>query len=406
MQKPFFRNTPYYKLYTNPPYAKISPFGDGEHSPPNSSMGQLMYHFSTLLDDPSLRWYSQTMNAGPGHSILGVVLKDKNLQAKAPVDLPASRFFPGVGLVSLHTNLGREEDDVHFLIHSDPYGPISHAHADANAFTLEAYGQALAIASGYYPWYGSKHHSNWQWESKSSNTITFDGGIGQKKRNPASKGKITAFHSDDTFDYVEADATMAYQGRLTKFVRRVLHIRPGIFVIHDDVSAPKPVQFEWRLHSLSPMRLEPQKRQVTIERETASLRACFLHPRLLEMNQNSGFSDPPEHGEVDQFHLVVSPKTKSISQQFLTLLTPYKKDNRSHLPQPVSTKEENSLGISWTEGNTKYILIFRTGGKDIKLRYGGIETDADMTAIKLEDMKMTKQFLHGGKKVRVLPSSG
>ncbi len=31
MRQPFFRNTPYYLLYTNPPYAEISPFGDGEH---------------------------------------------------------------------------------------------------------------------------------------------------------------------------------------------------------------------------------------------------------------------------------------------------------------------------------------------------------------------------------------
>jgi hypothetical protein len=51
-EKPFFRNTPYYKLYTNPPYARISPFGDGEHAGPSRSMGQLMYWFGSLVNEP------------------------------------------------------------------------------------------------------------------------------------------------------------------------------------------------------------------------------------------------------------------------------------------------------------------------------------------------------------------
>ena len=212
-----------------------------------------MYQFSTLLQDPYIRWYSDYMESGSGNKVLGVVLKDENLKAKSPSTMNPSRYFPGVGLVSLHTELGNAEEDIHLLFHSDPYGPLSHAHADQNAFTIEAFGEPLAIASGYYPWYNSNHHRNWQWETRSSNSITIDGWIGQPRRDPKSSGKITSFENHELYDYVVGDATQAYQGMLKKFVRHIIHIRPGVYIMIDELEAPKPVTFEWWMHAFSEM---------------------------------------------------------------------------------------------------------------------------------------------------------
>ncbi len=402
MRKPFFQNTPYYKLYTNPPYAKISPFGDGEHRGPNNSMGQLMYQFSTLLQDPYLRWYADAMDAGPGSSILGVVLKDDALQAKSPAALPHSRYFPGVGLVSLHGQLGSAEEDVHFLIHSDPYGPISHAHADQNAFTLEAYGEALAIASGYYPWYGSKHHSHWQWESKSSNTITFDGGIGQKKRDPVSKGKILAFSTFDDYSYVSADASAAYQGGLTQFIRQVIHIRPDIFVIHDTVQAPKEVRFEWRLHAFSEMTLQPEQGYVTSAQGSARLRVQFLHPASLKMEQTKGFENPPEYGEPDQYHLIVYPSEKGNAEHFLTVLIPYKEGKENSLPKMTGGIEENAIGVEIKEQGATHLAAFKLDPSQKQFRFNYMESDAEASAVTIESDKNQKRFQYGGKFIQLM----
>ena len=130
MQKGFFHNTPYYILYSNPPYAKLSPFGDGENNPPSKSRALTMYHFSSLLYDPYLKWYADFLDAGPGENILGVLLKNDYIKSKSPSDLPQSRYFPGIGLVSLHTNLDNADEDIHFLFHSDPYGKYGHHHPD------------------------------------------------------------------------------------------------------------------------------------------------------------------------------------------------------------------------------------------------------------------------------------
>ncbi len=366
MEKPFFQNTPYYKLYTNPPYAKTSPFGDGEHSGPSRGMGQLMYQFSALLNDPYLRWYADFMRADAGSGPLGFALEGRAPAARSPSALPPNRYFPGVGLVSLHTNLGDPESDIHFLFHSDPYGTISHGHADQNAFTIEAFGEALAIKSGYYPWYGSDHHRNWSWQTKSSNCITLDGGKGQPPHDPLAKGQITAFRSWGDYDYVAGDATEAYRGRLTRFHRHVIHVRPGIFVIFDDVVAPNPVKYEWWLHSLSEMELDEKNQAVTISQGNARLRVLFPLPGRWIFHQTDKFSDPPEWGEKNQWHFRAEFDSGSEFGRFLAVLMAYRAGEESTLPevQFLQPGGEMGFGARILETKTSGHQVSFVGGKD------------------------------------------
>lgn len=382
MDKPFFRNTPYYLLYTNPPYAKISPFGDGESGGASGGKDIVMYAFASLLQDPYVRWYADARRNDGGQGVLGIVLHDDTLEGKPPTELPHGRFFPGVGLVSLHTALGNAAEDVHFLMHSDPYGAISHGHADQNAFTLEAFGEPLAIASGYYPWYGSDHHSKWSWESKSSNTITFDGGIGQNIRTPESHGNITAFDINEAYDYVAADATPAYTDRLTKCIRKVVHIRPGVFVILDDVAAPKPVTFEWRLHARSEMVLDQAAHAVTVQEGDARMAVTFAAPDNVVLSQTTGFEYPPERGEYpDQWHLVVSPAEKTAAAQYVSVLAPYR-DGEQAPPSVKGIPCEGGVAVEIASEGTRNIVAFRTG--EAILNVDGKETDADVLAVRMK----------------------
>lgn len=407
MAKPFFQNTPDFLLYTNPPYARISPFGDGESGASGRSRGRVMYWFSSLLGNPYARWYAVEAGADKGTGILDVVLRDDRVEAKPPTDLAQAKYFPGVGLVSLHTALGVAEDDVHFLIHSDPYGPISHAHADQNAFTLEAFGQPLAVASGYYPWYGSDHHRKWSWESKSSNTVTIDGGIGQVVRDPKSKGAIKAFVHGERFDYVEADATAAYQGRLTKFVRKVVHVRPGIFVIFDDLAAPKPVTFEWRLHSLSEMELDQPYQTVIVPQGDARLKVQPFHDENLEFTQTAGFDPPPEHGGADQYHLVISPPEKLETWQFITVVLTYKEGREDTTPtvRSVTSPTAEAVQLEDLEGLT--LVAFRTDHSADSWGVELYESDGDVFAFHARpDGIYDHYLLHNGTRLVEAPPRG
>ena len=251
MTKPFFRNTPYYALYTATPYHEHRPYGDGAYSSPQG-LGSIVYAFCGALQDLILKWYWQETGGHGARGLLAMVTAAAQVQAKNPQELPHSRLFESVGLSAFHTAFGDKQNDITLLFRSSPFGSVSHGHADQNAFVIEAFGKALAPVTGYYPWYGSPHHSNWTRDTKAVNSILVNG-QGQVKRKSWANGEITAFHSDDAYDYVEGEAAPAYGDRLKRFRRHIVHARPGIFVIYDDLIANKPATFQWLLHAFEQM---------------------------------------------------------------------------------------------------------------------------------------------------------
>jgi hypothetical protein len=340
----------------------MSPFGDGQHRGPGRGSAQLMYQFSTLLRDPYIRWYSTAQKAGSGASTLGFSLYDPSLKPKPPADLPHARAFPGAGLVAMHTNLAKPRDDVYLVLRSSPFGSISHGHADQNAFAIEAYGEALAIPSGYYPWYSSPHHHNWTRETKAKNCVTIDGGQGQAKRSWDANGRIVHFAHTRTYDYALADATRAYRGLLAKFLRHIVHARPGVFVVIDELEAPKPVTFEWWLHALEKMELDGRKRHVLIRRGKARLLASFIEPTALAFSQTDQFTPPPEDGKPNQWHLTASTKAKATRAVFIAVLRPHREAAEGTLPSLRRIARDGALGVSWPQGaSVREVILTRRG---------------------------------------------
>jgi hypothetical protein len=366
-EKEFFKNTPYYFIYTNPPYAKMSPFGDLQHLPPSNTSpeyelqnrGEMLYNLSTLMNNPYARWYSEATGSGAGKNILGIVLKNDRIQAKYPSDLPQSRYFPGVGLVSLHTELGNAKNDISFLFHSDPYGAISHSRPDQNAFTLEAFGEALAIASGYYPWWNSEHCQKWSYTTRSANTVTIDGGKGQAFQDATAPGRIVKFESNDLYDYTLGDASKAYKSALTKFNRHVVHIKPGIFVLFDELEAPKPVNFEWWLHALSEIKFDNDNNVMNISQGDARLKVKFLQSEKVKFSQIKGFPDaPPEHGEPDHYHAIATTSAKSTKTNYIALLVPFQKDSEPDVKVDNLTEKPEEVSFVLSFKGKKYFVGF------------------------------------------------
>lgn len=350
-RKPFFHNTPYYALYTNPPYARLSPFGDAAEI---SATGRasLLYAFARLLNDPYLQWYPETLHSGSGTYAMGLALADPSLKAKPPVDLPQSRVFPGAGLVAMHDDLCDPARSAYLVLRSSPFGSISHGHADQNAFAIEAFGEPLAIASGYYPFYSSPHHDQWTRQTKSVNSITIDGGQGQTSRSHEASGRIESFVAGVNIDYARANATAAYSGRLTKFVRHVVHFRPGTFVIIDELEAPKPVTFEWNLHAVRQMDIRESSGEVFIHLGKARLRASFLSPKGLTFRQTDQFDPPPEpqaRNAHNQWHLTAATREKTTKARFFVVLDAYQvKDNTEPQLPKVQLKGESDM--YWRNG--------------------------------------------------------
>ncbi|NQT51616.1 heparinase II/III family protein, partial [bacterium] len=227
------------------------------------------------------------------------------------------------------------------------------------------------------------HHDGWTRQTKAKNAITIDGGKGQVARRWDADGRIVRFLHGEHYDYALADATRAYRGALTQCLRHVLHVRPGTFVIVDELEAPKPVTFEWWLHALDKMAVEASKRQVVIQRGKARLAVDFIEPAKLAFSQTDQFQPPPEQAYKrtrpypNQWHLTCSTASKSRTAVFFTVLRPHRASDTDTLPTLRQIRQGSVVGASWKSGGLEHTVCFDATG----VRHDGLTTDARLVAV-------------------------
>ena len=319
--KPFFQNTGNFGLYAAFPGRPTRAFGDGHHVPLGSATGSVTYMLANLYDNPYFRWHSEQVGAAAtGRE--AVRTYNPELEARSPANLPHSYRFDGVGIVAMHSDMADPENNVMMLFKSNPFGAVSHNHASQNAFVIEAYGEPLAISSGYRTTHGIPHHREWIWQTKAHNSILVDG-EGQMPRRRDSRGKITVHEEHDAYVYAMGDATQAYGGRLEKFHRHVIFVRPDYFVVIDDLeSAEDASTWQWLFHAVNEMEVDDEQQVVISRSGDASLALRFLTPDNLEFLQITGFDPPTEDPELapDQFHFMASTTGASSAQRFVTVM--------------------------------------------------------------------------------------
>ncbi len=316
-QRPFFRNVRRFFLYCASPIGEIKPFGDGAERGGVGAAGVvLMAHHGRRLRDGACVWWSQQaggLREGVSDPLVALMTED-TVPPKPPSDLPGAAVFRGIGWAALHSALDKPDEDTFFLFKSSPFGSVSHSHADQNSFAILKGGRALAIPSGYYgPAYGMPHHAEWTRQTKANNCVLVDG-QGQVVRAHTAKGRIAKFCHQQALTYVCGDAAPAYGGKLTKFLRHVLFLRPGVFLLLDELAAPQPAEYQWLLHAFEKMAVDEKTATVVSSRKGASLtvRLCceggfsFRQTDLFDTPFNEG--NPPEYHEQrqNQWHFTAS----------------------------------------------------------------------------------------------------
>ena len=186
------------------------------------------------------------------------------------------------------------------IFKSSPYGSVSHSHADQNAFAIMKGGKALAIPSGYYgPSYGQPHHAEWTRSTKANNCVLVNG-EGQVIREQEASGRITGFQERPGLTYVAGDAAAAYMGKLRRWDRHILFLRPGLFLLLDDLEAPEPARFQWMLHAFEEM--EVGEAQIISRHDGSALDVRLSSPAGLKLSQTDQFDTPYNDRIPEQFH--------------------------------------------------------------------------------------------------------
>ena len=305
-QRPFFRNVRYFFFYCTANHGEIRPFGDSaEKGGPGvhrgSGYGEFMAFHAHRYEDPYIGWWVKQIPGydGSRDGVLSLLHGD-DLPSKPPRDLPDSRAFRSVGWAGLHSNVADPANDTCLIFKSSPYGSVSHSHADQNAFAIMKGGAALAIPSGYYgPSYGKPHHAEWTRSTKANNCILVDG-QGQVVRSAAATGAIVDFEDASAYSYVSGDATPAYQGRLKRWVRRILFLRPGLFLLLDEIDTAAPVRCQWLLHAFEKMDVDGS--QIISRRKGAKLDVRLACLGGLRLSQTDEFDTPYNHGIPEAYH--------------------------------------------------------------------------------------------------------
>lgn len=391
-EKPFFENTGYFKLYAHPPRSKFGAFGDHSDVPPDAGSTRVMSRLALEYRDPALQWYVDQLNHMgrvpdiPMNTFLGYVWvplpENMPPTPEIPADLPQSRLFTDVGWALMNVDMADWDNNVHIKFKSSPYGSFNHSHAEQNSFQIEAYGSPLAIPSGYYPWYGSPHHKEWTWESRSKNTILVDG-EGQRVQSIEAKGDIIKSSFGSQFDYVLGDATEAYMGRITRFWRHLLFVKPDVIVVYDQLDRMEPGTYDWLLHSLKEIQVEESAQRVRVDGDTAHMWVSFVTPEQLAFSVTDEFPILPEDREAHkplQWHLTATAESADGTGRFLTIMVPRPNARNADAPPLVQAIPAlNGHAATVEMDGTSYTIAFRDtqqdGPSDL-LSAAEVETDA------------------------------
>jgi len=242
-----------------PPGARVHAFGDASETKPDA---RVFRAFASRMWSPRAAWYvKNTTGLEDAMSLLEAQYPLPVTDTKVYEPPSNSAYYPSIGWVAMHDNLGSTTRNSLFF-KSSPYGSFNHSHGDQNGILLSVGGQPMLVKAGWYDWYGSPYWTDWYHQSRSQNAITFDGGKGQRvdgyREQLQRNGRITAFTAQPSYDHAEGDATPAYGGQLTMAKRQVWHLRNAgnAILVRDRLASAVARTYEWNMHTPAIMSVE------------------------------------------------------------------------------------------------------------------------------------------------------
>lgn len=376
--RPFYRRVRDFFIYCAPPNAEDLPFGDGQAaSTPGADIRCLLELYAAAHEDPVAAWRASQIDAEgtclPDLTGITYPRFEAATERTGPV-VPDSKAFRDVGWAALHSDLMAPETDNYLVFRSSPYGNVSHSHNNQNAFCIASGGESLAISSGYYPRYGSAHHTEWTQRTKAHNSVLVDG-EGQS-RGVQATGKLSRFRDGDGYTYLCGEAADAYpDDRLNQFDRHVLFVEPGLYLVYDDLTAPTPSTFDWLLHTHEEPAIDTASVEIAASRGSARMRTRLFTDGAFDVDHEVGFDPPVNEGLIDELrqdrpdqHHVTATTGSRESAAILAVITVWQGSDE---PAVSCTREGNTVGIEGSSFSGEVTL-----GADSAVVSGDIATSS------------------------------
>ena len=265
------------------PITETQDMGDS-HPPSGYSLAGIVANSS----DPTVRWYYSRFQH---RSISDFLL----FPGAGPQDAPkgiASRLFPVRGNAVFRT--GWEADDAILLFRAGP--DFNHNHADQGSFLLRAFGENLAVDAGYADYYKDPYYAAYFSQAAGHNVVLVDGdsasqSVADTRQFTALSAypRITASITSEFYDSVASELESVYQGRLRRFTRRVIFVKPRYVLVRDQLeAAAAPATYDWLLHVNDKAGLSTRGSAAQYQGLKASLALRVLSPLDATMNIAAG----------------------------------------------------------------------------------------------------------------------
>ncbi|QPM92412.1 DUF4962 domain-containing protein [Pseudooceanicola algae] len=349
-KRPFFQNTGDFPLFCKAPNTRRATFGDDstQGDLPCIKTGLNLRQYAGVTGNGAYQWYCEEnlrLNPGTEGAFYNWGWWDTNFDEMAfRTDYPkveatppegGMRHFKGIGWVGIQHAMDKPDEHIQFVFKSSSYGSVSHSHGDQNAFCMAAFGEDLAIQSGYYVAFNSSMHQVWRRQTVSKNAILIDG-KGQyagkdKARAMQSTGKIVAAEEHEDHIYIHGDATAAYRTLTPEILsvqREIYFVNNAYFVIVDAIDAETPVSIDWRLHANAPYTLGDGSFRYTGEKSGFYGQILWSESGTPDLSQETGFPgvDPVDYKGLPVSTCLTARFAKSTRHRIATLLVPYRLD--------------------------------------------------------------------------------
>jgi hypothetical protein len=357
-RRAFFRNTGYFPLYTKSLDSARGCFCDdptlGER--PSLKVGYVLRDCAAATGNGWFQWYfDQVLAHDAGTENLyynygwwslpfdDLCFRHDNAQvpSRDPADLPELRHFEQVGWVAVQRRVSEPARHVQLITKCSRYGSISHSHGDQGAFTFFAYGEDLAIQSGYYVGHNTTMHQSWRRQTRSKNAVLV-GSRGQyagadKVRQIQANGKVlAAMQRDDGVIHIRLDPSAAYRHHVPGLQRyeRDLYLLPGDqLLVVDQIDLAEAQPLDWLLHTLSAPALARRSFRVTGAKAGLSGEIVFCASGAPSLSANVGFDGvaAAEIAGLAQHHQVAVTAPAATRHVLAILLTPHRLGENNRL---------------------------------------------------------------------------
>jgi hypothetical protein len=384
---------PIHGAYTN---GRLPEYGDdGINSGWNWNSNAFQW-LSYRMKNPYTAYFTQRTSDRGGRGggrggLFQMFCNTQDLPTQSREELIPSHHFPVRGTMFLRS--GWSDDGTIMVFKSGPNS--NHYHLDQGSIVLQTNGEILISEAGletfkgYHAYYGNPFYPFYTTQAIGHNVMLLD--TDPESQMPADyRNGIAALQSWPSIphsfagwnvDEVEGDLTCVYKGKLEKYTRSFLFIKPDIMFMYDRVKSPEGHQYQWLFHTEDTnmkSSISQEGNRVRINRPKARLIMDILTPVKAQSRVRLA--------ERDERFLQIESADNLTSSEFLAVMVPQAiKDSNDPEKKVTSTllQPQGWTGAKVEKDEGVTLGFFRTGASanSASSTVEGITTDAERFAV-------------------------